>query len=368
MIAGTRGRALVIGVMQVAVLVLVALVGPQSAGATRTDVYDRFSACPTGDPLLNDPASEFVICVSATIRGGSFGLGGTRFPVSEPIGLQFAALPPSPESPAELRVIPRSTTLEAAPASFTVPAGVLPSPPPTAAAPAPPASGLQASPRKPRRGKHPKGKRRHGKKQRQARKRQARKRHARRTAARIVAPPVAAPAPVPASPEPVQVTVRLEAAGDLADVSLGAVFGEPGPAYRLPLRIHLEGPGLGPDCSIGSAAAPIVVAPESTRLPTGFGAQPDPNGFLVDFLEMKGAGLRDGSLTVPGASGCGPRDPGSGEFALDRTIDSLLGLPSASGLNEAVFEGVDLSMVGAGFDGTPPDGGAELAAAFAAAR
>ncbi len=44
------------------------------------------------------------------------------------------------------------------------------------------------------------------------------------------------------------------------------------------------------------------------------------------------------------------------------------GSPSPPGTNEVVLPNSDIAFVVAGFDGTPPEGGAELQAAFDAAK
>jgi hypothetical protein len=102
----------------------------------------------------------------------------------------------------------------------------------------------------------------------------------------------------------------------------------------LPLKFHLTGPLLGPNCYIGSFASPIVV-----NLTSGTTNPPPPNlpitgqiaslqithaGNLVDAL---GALLVDNAFAVPAASGCGH----AGD--LDATIDATEHLPSPAGAN-----------------------------------
>jgi hypothetical protein len=81
---------------------------------------------------------------------------------------------------------------------------------------------------------------------------------------------------------------------------------DPGGVY---LTLAVRGPGQGPDCSVGTLAAPIRThaarVGDTTTIPT------DP--------PIKVFVLRDTAFTVPAASGCG------------RPVDAWFGLPSASG-------------------------------------
>jgi hypothetical protein len=121
------------------------------------------------------------------------------------------------------------------------------------------------------------------------------------------------------------------------------------PIIALPMKIHLQNPALGPSCFIGSDQNPIVVHPENTDLSNavsigGFftfdpNGVPDPLGPLTA-LQITGAVQGDDTFSVPGATGCGPNGDGS----LDALVNSVVGLPSASGHNQLVLEDASSSI------------------------
>jgi hypothetical protein len=53
---------------------------------------------------------------------------------------------------------------------------------------------------------------------------------------------------------------------------------------------------------------------------------------------------------------------------INMLVNRSLGLPSPANANEAVFADSNLAFVAAPIDGTPPDGGAAIQAAFDAAK
>ncbi len=125
-------------------------------------------------------------------------------------------------------------------------------------------------------------------------------------------------------------------------INFNNLFGESGVATTLPVRVHLKNPLLGEGCYIGSESSPIEF-----HLTTGTTSPPPPNKPIkgkVGNLTTEGEGgilgaelsLVDNSFSVPVAEGCG----GFFSFLLDPIIDGKLGLPSASGNNTAIQNGV----------------------------
>jgi hypothetical protein len=164
----------------------------------------------------------------------------------------------------------------------------------------------------------------------------------------------------------VSVEVTIESAGDVRAVSPGFLFGVPVPLYKLPIKLHVEAPRLGDDCYVGSNDEPIFLTPFVVGPPASFDFLGDPNGFKIEVVTFTGMPLADKAIAMPAADGCGHNHYSYRRS--DRFVNDLLGLPSPSGANEVVLPNTDVAFAAAGFDGTPPDGGAELRAAFDAAK
>jgi hypothetical protein len=120
-----------------------------------------------------------------------------------------------------------------------------------------------------------------------------------------------------------------------------------GIALKLPVRVHLENPFLGPNCYIGSAAHPVNV-----ELTTGTTAPPPPNSpitgkvgeaeFKDEFqlVIIRKNSLVNNSFSAPEAEGCGSQILfGIFTGIIDSAVDSQLGLPSAAGHNTAILNG-----------------------------
>ncbi len=312
------------------------------AAGEQTAQYDEFSTCPTEAPLLNNPAFEFAFCGSGTVHSGSFKIGDLTVPFSTPVHIAFGGASPNPEfenclPSVCLPVSPGSTTLEAEPIYLQIPS-------------------LLGRPGRGRPGSgHGRG---HGPD------------HARRQGHRRPSRHSGHGHSAHAShgfDKTETIAVTLELAGDIRRIALDAILGTPVPQYELPVKLRLSGRLLGPRCYIGSDSEPIVLAPLQTQQASGVEFLPDPNGFETEFVKVFGAAASDTSFAVPAAHDCGP---GMHTHAspLDDSINGLFDLPSAAGKNEAVFAGSDLALIGAGYDGTPPDGGALLQATFDAAK
>ncbi len=355
------------GLMGLAALAI-CLVWSQAAMAVQTDMYANFTKCPTTAPAMNDPASSGVVCVSGLVRGGSLKVGNFQTAISSPMHLQFGLVSVGEEE--QLDLVPGSTSLDSAP--FVLPNPFYtPPPPPGASAPSTPSKKKQAKKHKNKKGKKH-GKHKKGKKGKKGKKHGKHKKgkKGKKGKGASPAPPAGAPTPnqygAPAADQYVKAT--LETVGDLRNLHLSAVFGEPTPLFELPLKLHLEGAGLGPSCYIGSDAEPIVLTPSQIQLPNSFQAAVDPNGFGVEILALGGSSLEDASFAVPAAGGCGTVDPATQKGSLDGPISSLLGLPAAAGSSKAVLGNLLLELAAAINDGVPPDGGATLQAAFEAAK
>jgi len=131
----------------------------------------------------------------------------------------------------------------------------------------------------------------------------------------------------------------LELAGPATGIALNYenLFDEEGTALGLPVKIKLDNPILGGNCYIGSDKAPIHL-----ELSTGkSGALKGAVGELsfneeLTIMTLTGLELVDGTYALPAASGCG----GVASAFVDPLVNSLLGLPSASGKNAARLTGV----------------------------
>jgi hypothetical protein len=395
-----RLRAVAVLTWAWTVAVAITLVAASPAAAQKTEMYAGFSHCPTSAPEMNNPENIGAACISAVIHGGSIRLGNVGATVSSPLHMQ-AAFVGGEVGPV---IVPGSTTLEGEPVTLPNPfvtqppppgepgGGSTTPPPSTDNGTPPPAAGTGTPPPPPPVKKPQKKKKKHHKKQH---KKKHHKRHRkpvhrkgkgknagrrkkgwssfdsllsmapRGKAPRLgaTATPTTARASDANASELIEVVV--EPAGDIRNLNLGAFVEEPGVAFELPVKMHLTGTGLGSQCYIGSDAEPIVIAPEQSAPFASLGFGLDPNGFLVKVISVGGESFEDSTLTIPGASGCGEVAGG-----LDAQIDSLIGLPAASGKSQFVFENVLLELVGTeyieGAEG--PQGGAELQAAFEAAQ
>lgn len=134
-------------------------------------------------------------------------------------------------------------------------------------------------------------------------------------------------------------TLELALPASEITISERAQLFQEGTALRLPVKVHLENPFLGSTCYVGSSTSPIWL-----NLTTGTTAPPSPNqpitgavgtGSLLEgetILKYTGIKLVDNAWSAPTASGCG----GILSFLVNPIINSMIGLPSASGHNTAI--------------------------------
>lgn len=109
-----------------------------------------------------------------------------------------------------------------------------------------------------------------------------------------------------------------------------------GTALGLPVKIKLSNAILGSNCYIGSEKSPVQLnftSGKSGSLEGSVGEFTFNEAFTI--ITISGGRLVDGTYAAPGASGCG----GIFSFFIDPLVNSILGLPSASGKNTAVLEG-----------------------------
>jgi hypothetical protein len=138
------------------------------------------------------------------------------------------------------------------------------------------------------------------------------------------------------------VTAVTESAGTPSNFCLFCGIAADQPILTIPIKIHLESPVLGPNCSIGSKKHPILLNPQNTDLSNAKSvgaffsfdsngvpdATPGPDGALL----VTGLVQGDDTFSAPGAKGCGPH----GSF--DSVVDSVAGVPSPSGNNHLVLD------------------------------
>jgi hypothetical protein len=106
------------------------------------------------------------------------------------------------------------------------------------------------------------------------------------------------------------------------------------PGITLPVIVKLVNTLLGPDCTIGTPAAPILLnltsgttSPPAPALPMK-GTLGQAQGLGPGGLLVKGASVVDNTWSAPGATGCGALG------LLNSAVNLQSGLPSAAGVNE----------------------------------
>ncbi len=136
---------------------------------------------------------------------------------------------------------------------------------------------------------------------------------------------------------------QIESVEAPASFNLGGALTTEKPVVSLPARVHLMNSLLGPDCAIGTAKEPIVLAPQNTSEPELGGELFEPDGTPAEGgtltrLDLHGANDADTTFTVPGAHDCGVL------ARFDKAIDGAIGLPSPSGSNSLTLQGVSVEL------------------------
>ena len=123
-----------------------------------------------------------------------------------------------------------------------------------------------------------------------------------------------------------EVTATATIAGPVSNVLVNQIYliEGGGVAVQLPLKIKLDNPLLGEECSIGSDSEPVVL-----NLTTAV------KGTLTDLdknkiVKVSNVTLEDSSFAVPAAKNCG---------LSTALVNLLAGLPAAAGHNKAVMIG-----------------------------
>jgi hypothetical protein len=141
------------------------------------------------------------------------------------------------------------------------------------------------------------------------------------------------------------VIATLQSAGAPSNFNLGAGLSSGIPIVTLPVQVRLQNLFLGPKCSIGTNANPIVLQPENATTPVvqtesfdGNGT-PDPTGVMSAIFSTGGT-QQDTSFSVPAATGCGLAG------TLDAPINMKAGLPSPAGKNSLVLTNASAYLAG----------------------
>jgi hypothetical protein len=152
------------------------------------------------------------------------------------------------------------------------------------------------------------------------------------------------------------VTATVEPAGNPSNFSLSAGLSQGQPIITVPVKVRLNNPVLGRNCTIGTDADPIILRPRNTVRPVGGSARadldgtPNPQGVLTRIQTNATQG--DDTFAVPGASGCGLLG------VLDQAVNLQQGLPSPAGNNYLILnEGTSSVML----TGTTPVSGQQFA-------
>lgn len=134
----------------------------------------------------------------------------------------------------------------------------------------------------------------------------------------------------------VNATVELAAPATSITLSTENLLAESGTALGLPVKIKLDNAILGSSCYIGSNSKPVQI-----NFTTGTDGKVKGSRGTLSFnkaftlITISGGKLVNGTFAAPAASGCG----GIFSFLVDPLVNSILGLPAASGSNTATLEG-----------------------------
>jgi hypothetical protein len=138
------------------------------------------------------------------------------------------------------------------------------------------------------------------------------------------------------------VNATAEQAGTIIVTATNLGFGR-GTAVEFPIKIHLENENLGPNCYIGSDAAPVVLKlTDGTTVPPE-GVEPMSGKIGVNkgidksrIAAFYNNTLVDNTFEVPAATGCGE---GVLEPVLTAAVNAGIGLPSSPGTSHAILTG-----------------------------
>jgi hypothetical protein len=267
--------------LAVGLLIFASLALASSAAAKLSGNYTRFANCPYKDPAASK-------CVYATTEGGEIVLGARKVPIANPAILQGAYTEGDKQGNSKFIAATNGITLSKAPQPL--PGGL---------------AGIVA----------PEG-----------------------------SPPLVKAVIALLFDNPVSdVSASLELARPAAEILVNEAnfAGELGAALRLPVKIHLENPLLGPSCYLGSSRSPIYWNLTSGKTSPPKPAKPiEGSAGEIEFLEegslleAKGTTLVDNAWAAPLAGGCG----GPLSSLIDPIVNDSAGLPAAAGENVAVLD------------------------------
>jgi hypothetical protein len=135
------------------------------------------------------------------------------------------------------------------------------------------------------------------------------------------------------------VTATVELAGPASSIKLSTqnLIEETGTALGLPTKIKLDNAILGSNCYVGSNAKPVQIDFTTGTSGSLTGAVGELNfNEAFTLITISGGRLVNGTFAAPATSGCG----GIFSIFVGPLVDSILGVPSPSGKNTAVLEGV----------------------------
>lgn len=133
----------------------------------------------------------------------------------------------------------------------------------------------------------------------------------------------------------VTATTELAAPASSVVVNVEHILEAEGTGLALPIKVKLENPLLGSSCYVGSNSSPIIVDLTTGTSGVLTGKVGEVEVLEGSILAAQNNSLVNGTYAAPTANGCG----GVFSFLIDPIVDSRLGLPSASGKNEAVLNG-----------------------------
>jgi hypothetical protein len=276
----SKGRAIV----ALLIAALAALALSASAQAKLTGAFTRFAQCPYKNPEVRK-------CLHAVTESGEVVLGSKKVPIVNPVTLQGGAGPLNEEEYAQMFPATNGVTLSKTPQP--VPGGL---------------AGLV-------------------------------------NCKEIKEPFLRFSCELTLENGLTGVNSTLELARPVSEVMISEfrLAGEEGVALKMPVKVHLENPFLGPNCYVGSSSSPII-----WELTSGKTAPPPPNEPISGFggeaeileggkiIEVKNNKLVDNAWSAPGASGCGGFLV---EVLLNPIINASSGLPAAAGKNTAILKG-----------------------------
>jgi hypothetical protein len=135
----------------------------------------------------------------------------------------------------------------------------------------------------------------------------------------------------------VNATVELAQPATSIKLNTENLIFEEGVALQLPVKFHLENSLLGSSCYIGSNSNPVIIPFTTGQSGKLHGAAGEVSFNAPGTITtISGGKLVNNTYAAPGATGCGGFLI---EYLLDPLVNSIVGVPSASGTNSATLQG-----------------------------